>query len=210
MNFDWIVNDSKLPWLELDIEIPHEEMLYEAKALREIFVKHRDQDGEGGYRHKGWRSLCIHGIDAFKTNHYEQYGYSSNKETPYQWTEIAEQCPVTTNFFKNVFPYKNYYRVRFMLLESGGYITPHKDTDINKLSPINIALNHPKGCLMKMQNHKGFVPFKPGSVMMLDVGNIHAYKNESEEDRYHIIVHGTKTKDFERLVETSYEKNGIK
>ena len=103
MNFNWIMRESKLPWLELDIDFPYEEMHKEAVNLKDRFVKHRDQDGQGGYRHKGWRSLCIHGIDAFKTNHYEQYGYSSNIETPYQWTEIAEQCPITTNFFKNVF-----------------------------------------------------------------------------------------------------------
>lgn len=207
MNFNQIVNESKLPWLELDIDFPHEKMYEEAKAIKDMFVKHRDSDGEGGYRHKGWRSLCIHGIDAYKTNHYEQYGFSSNQETPYTWTEVAEKCPVTTKFFKEKFPYKSYYRLRFMLLEPQGFITPHKDTDINKLSPINMALNHPKGCKMKMKGHSGFVPFKPGSAIMLDVGNEHAYINDSNEDRYHIIVHGVKTKDFEELVVRSYEKS---
>jgi len=206
-DFNWIVNKSKLPWLKLDIQYDHETMLKEAVALRSIFVKHRDQDGTGGYRHKGWRSLCIHGISAEKTNHYEEYGYSSNDEAPYHWTEIADLCPYTVNFFKNKFPYKRYFRVRFMLLEPGGYITPHVDTDINKLSPINMALNHPDGCKMKMKGHKGFVPFEPGTALMLDVGNEHAYINDSKEDRYHIIVHGVKTKEFENLVERSYEKN---
>ena len=72
MNFTQIVNDSKLAWLELDIEFPYNKMYEEAKAIKHLFVKHRDQDGAGGYRHKGWRSLCIHGIDSHKTNHYEQ------------------------------------------------------------------------------------------------------------------------------------------
>ena len=206
MNFTQIVNDSKLAWLELDIEFPYNKMYEEAKAIKHLFVKHRDQDGAGGYRHKGWRSLCIHGIDSHKTNHYEQYGYTSNKEAPYKWTEIADMCPITTKFFKEVFPYKSYYRLRFMLLEPGGFITPHKDTDEHKLSPINMALNHPKGCLMKMDGHEGYVPFKPGAAMLLDVGNTHAYINKSNEDRYHIIVHGVKTKQYEELVVRSYEK----
>ena len=60
-------------------------------------------------------------------------------------------CPITTKFFKEVFPYKTYYRLRFMLLEPQGYITPHIDADINKLSPINIALNNPNGCNFKMK-----------------------------------------------------------
>ena len=42
-----------------------------------------------------------------------------------------------------------------MLLEPEGFITPHVDTFDSKLSPINMALNHPKGCLMKMTVIKG-------------------------------------------------------
>jgi len=209
-DFDWIVNESNLPWLKLDIEFNHETMLKEAIALKDRFVKHRDQDGVGGYRHKGWRSLAIHGISAEKTNHFEQYGYKSNKETPYRWTEISGLCPCTVSFFKEKFPFSSYYRVRFMLLEPGGFITPHTDTFDSRLAPINMALNHPKGCKMKMKGHEGFVPFKPGTAMMLDVGNEHAYINDSDEDRYHIIVHGVKTNKFKDLVVKSYEKNGYK
>lgn len=209
-DFDWIVNESNLPWLKLDIEFNHETMLKEAIALKDRFVKHRDQDGVGGYRHKGWRSLAIHGISAEKTNHFEQYGYKSNKETPYRWTEISGLCPNTVSFFKEKFPFSSYYRVRFMLLEPGGFITPHTDTFDSRLAPINMALNHPKGCKMKMKGHEGFVPFKPGTAMMLDVGNEHAYINDSDEDRYHIIVHGVKTNKFKDLVVKSYEKNGYK
>ena len=210
-DYNWIMNESKLPWLKLDIEIPYEEMLQEAISIKEEFTKHRDADkspDSGSYSHKGWRSLCIHGIDAYKTNHFVQYGYKSHAETPYKWTEICDRCPVTTNFFKNVFPYKKYFRLRYMLLEPAGYITPHNDSDVNKLSPINIALNHPKGCNMKMKGHDGYVPFTPGDSMLLDVGNTHAYINKSEQDRYHIIVHGVHSKEYEKLVERSYEKNG--
>ena len=208
--FNWIVNESNIPWLDLDIQIPHEEMLREAIGLKDRFVNHRDKDGQGAYRHQGWRSLCIHGISAEKTNHYEQYGYKTNEETPYKWTDVVDRCPVTYKFFRDVFPYKSYYRLRFMLLEPHGFITPHRDSFDSKLSPINIALNHPKGCRMKMQGHKGYVPFAPGKSLLLDVGNVHAYFNDSYEERYHIIVHGIKTKEFEELVERSYEKNGIK
>ena len=209
-DFKWIINESKLPWLKLDIKIPHEEMLKEAISLKDEFVSHRDHDSDprSGYRHKGWRSLCIHGISPTHTNHFVQYGFKSHKTTPYKWTEICDRCPVTTDFFKNKFPYKTYYRLRYMLLEPQGFITPHKDSDINKLSPINIALNHPKNCLMKMKGHKGYVPFEPGDSMLLDVGNEHAYINRSDEDRYHIIVHGIAAPEYADLVEKSYEKNG--
>lgn len=205
ISFNGIRNESKLPWLPLDIDLPYEEMLEEAKAVKESFVGHRDGDARGGYRHKGWKSVCIHGISSEKTNHFTGYGYKSNEETPYTWTDIAEKCPITTNWFKNEYPQEKYYRVRFMLLEPGGYILPHKDTEENILSPVNIALNHPKKCIFKMEKH-GIVPMKPGTVMLLDVGNIHAYVNASKEDRFHIIVHGVPNSQYKSLVERSYLK----
>ena len=211
-DYNWIINNSGLPWLKLDIEIPHEDILAESIALKEEYVGHRTSDSNPttGYTHKGWKSLCIHGISSQYTNHYVQYGYKSHEDTPYKWTEICDRCPVTTDFFKNKFPYKRYFRLRYMLLEPKGFITPHHDSDINKLSPINIALNHPEGCLMKMKGHDGYVPFKPGDSMLLDVGNTHAYINKSSEDRYHIIVHGVPSQEYKDLVVRSYEKNGIK
>ena len=36
---------------------------------------------------------------------------------------------------------------------------------------------------------------------------IWAYINKSNEDRFHIIIHGIKSKEFEELVIRSYEKN---
>ena len=77
----WILKESKLPWLKLDIEFPYEEMLEEAKAYKDRFVKHRAEDQIHGYRHKGWSSLCIHGIRANFTNHYTTYGFDSKIES---------------------------------------------------------------------------------------------------------------------------------
>lgn len=201
--FDWIRKESGLPWLSLDISVPYEEMLEEAKSIKERFVSHRSGDIRGGYTHRGWKSLCIHGIDEHKTNHYTSYGFNSNEDTPYTWTKAADLCPITTNWLINKFPYDKYFRVRFMLLEPEGFIAPHKDTNINILSPINVALNHPTGCIFKMKKH-GVVPMKPGTVMLLDVGNTHAYINKSTEDRYHIIIHGIPTQEYKTLVEKSY------
>lgn len=189
----------------MDIELPYSEMLKEANNIKNLFVSHRDKDSKGSYSHKGWKSICIHGIDEYKTNHYNQYGYKNNEETPYKWTSISDKCPITTNWLKNVFPMEQYHRVRFMLLEPGGFIFPHKDSETNQLSPINIALNHPEGCIFKMEK-QGIVPMKPGTVMLLDVGNTHAYVNKSKEDRIHIIVHGKVTEKYKDLVERSYKK----
>jgi hypothetical protein len=180
-------------------------MLKEANNIKHLFVKHRDEDTTGSYSHKGWKSICIHGIEYDKTNHFTAYGYNSNDETPYKWTHIADKCPITTNWLKNNFPMEVYFRVRYMLLESGGFIFPHKDSQNNILSPINIALNHPENCIFKMEKH-GVVPMKPGTVMLLDVGNTHAYINKSKEDRIHIIIHGKPNENYKKLVEKSYKK----
>jgi aspartyl/asparaginyl beta-hydroxylase (cupin superfamily) len=91
-----------------------------------------------------------------------------------------------------------------MLLEPGGYITPHVDSDINKLSPVNVALNTPTNCLFKMKDHDGYVPLYAGKALLLDVGNVHAVYNNSNEDRYHLIIHGKPNAEFKKLVERSY------
>lgn len=207
MRYSTII-EQKLPWLELDIEIPYKTMYIEALGVDNYFVNHRDGEELSGMKHKGWSSVCLHGIEWNKTNHYTAYGYKSNEETPYKWTEIADKCPTITNWFKNVFPMETYYRVRIMKLSAGGFIVPHKDMETNRLSPINIALNHPDNCIFKMKKH-GQVPFKEGKVILLDVGNEHAVWNKSNTDRYHLIVHGIPTKEYKELVERSYEKQKI-
>ena len=108
--YDWIVNESKLPWLKLNISFPYEEMYREAVSLKEYFVAHRDKDGDaasGGYSHKGWRSLCIHGIDHEKTNHFVQYGYNSHEETLIDGPISAINVQLRLIFLKTTFLLKN-------------------------------------------------------------------------------------------------------
>ena len=40
-------------------------------------------------------------------------------------------------------------RIRFMLIEPGGYILPHHDRDIKRLHEINVAIKQPKNCIFK-------------------------------------------------------------
>ena len=35
-DFNWILKESKLPWLKLDIEFPYEKMLQEAKSCKKL------------------------------------------------------------------------------------------------------------------------------------------------------------------------------
>ena len=204
--FEWIIKESKLPWLELDIQIPRAAMLKEAVALKDRFNSLVFKSSNY-YLHKNWHSICLFGIDDKHHHHQKLYFEEANKNL--QWTAIAKLCPVTTNFFKNVFPMNDYIRVSFMLLEPDGYISPHKDIDGDGgMFPINIALTNPKGCAFKMVDFEGFIPFSPGKSFLLDVGYEHTIVNKSNEDRYHLIVQGHPTDKYKELVEQSYEKNG--
>jgi Aspartyl/Asparaginyl beta-hydroxylase len=173
--------------LKLPFDVPHREMLIEAAALKDYYVYHRS----GGH-HQGWRSLCLHGISSVHTENHDRYGFIDRESAGYCWTDISRFCPVTTQFFRDIFGYESYDRVRFMLLEPGGYILPHADVDYQRLSPINMALNNPIGCDFVMQDW-GTIPFNAGTANMLAVGNTHAVFNGSDEDRYHIIVHGIRS-----------------
>lgn len=201
--FHWICHHSNIPYLEVHgIDVPYTAMLTEAQSLRDMFVEHRDSEN----RHRGWRSLAIHGIGAQKTNVSQYYGIDS-KNAVYTWTEIQDRCPVTVDFFKNKFPFNLYQRVRYMLLEPDGYIAPHFDNPVNTVaSAVNISLNNPHGC--RLVTEHGIVPFKNnGSVMMFNNHYKHAVHNHSDIDRFHIIVHGSGEQNkWSRLVVESYQQ----
>lgn len=194
---NWVLHQSRLPWLPLELNLPYEAMAFEAHSVMGQFAEHRGGDG------KGWQSLCLHGIDSKKTRAPHHYGHT-DYSAPYRWTEIADLCPITTQYFQQCFPMRQLFRVRFMLLEPGGFINPHRDTETRFLSAVNIALTNPTGAYFKMEGI-GCVPYKPGSAFMLDVGTVHSCVNLSPFPRIHIIVHGeTDCDEWNALVVRSY------
>lgn len=175
---------SGLPWLPLILpfDLPYQGMLAEAQALREGFVPHRTDGAHG------WFSLCLHGISSVHTASHSHYGFT-DQDAPYDWTDICKLCPITHEFFRDTFGYIAYARLRFMLLAPGGYVMPHSDATVDHLNAVNIALNNPAGCDFVMED-VGVVPFTDGQAMMLSLSRQHIVWNRSNEDRYHIIVHG--------------------
>lgn len=161
-------------------------MFSEAKALEKHYVPHRTHES-----HAGWSSLCVHGITSVHTESPHTYGYT-NETCPWRWTDVADVCPTITKFFKEKFDYLKYYRVRIMKLAPGGYVIPHKDSltqDENHIGPINLALNHPDECKFYMDG-VGYLPWTGGRAIKLNLYNIHSVINHSNENRYHIIIHG--------------------
>jgi hypothetical protein len=199
----WIERESWVPSLRLDLDIPYREMWAEARACEKHFVKHRSE------LNPGWESVCLHGLSAQQTEDFYRYGVSSREAAQYRWTEIADRCPVAVNWLKTQWPMEHFDRVRFMLLRPGGYIQPHNDMDgVRGLSATNLALNQPESCEMVLQDY-GVIPWRAGDVRRLDIGVNHSVYNGSDEDRYHMIIHGRIGHRFEQwneLIVRSYLK----
>lgn len=197
---DWIVQHSGLPWLRLGISIPSSVIHQEILQIAPYLVDHRDDYGE----HTGWKSFCIHGKSETATREDSYY----NDTRPYRWTKTAQQLmPRTVDFFKNTWPSDSYARLRVMALEPGGYISVHRDIDPpGLLNPVNISITQPDDCNFYFENY-GIVPFQSGEAYMLNISNRHTIFNNSNQTRYHLIVHQTsRTALFDLLVETTYHR----
>lgn len=197
-DFDWICNHSGLPWLRLNIDVPWQTILNEIVNIQSLLTQHRDDYGE----HQGWYSFCIHGKSYNATREDAYY----NDSRPYIWTPEAQKfMPKTFEYFSTQWPGSEYQRVRMMLLEPGGYITVHSDYDRRGLHPINIAITQPDDCYFLMEKH-GVIPFRPGQAYMLDISNKHLVFNNSDQPRWHIIVHQSlDNKEFQNQVVNSYK-----
>ena len=202
---DYFVSDAK--FLELDFKIPYQEMLQEAQRLKEYFVTHRP----GSYDHKGWRSLVLHGLSDSKSGHWKDYGYNNIQEVIEQmhWTTFAEKCPVTVDFVKKNFPSNQFGRVRFMLVEAGGHIAEHSDTNTPLLENTNISLSNPDGCEWKWGDGEQFF-MPPGKSYIMNIHYPHAVFNNSDVDRYHLIVHRLdSTPQWKTMVETACKQQSV-
>jgi hypothetical protein len=204
----WLVTESGWPFFQLSSlnNQPFKEIYAEAQALIDDFKPHREDYGNG------WKSLTIHGLndDTQSLNQYSE----NRREVLDQldWTWVADRCPITKKFLTDVWPAEFLNRVRFMLLEPGGYILPHQDRpdDQKRLSVCNISLNNPEGCEFVMFKH-GTVPFKDsGSAFLMDISNTHAVWNRSNTPRIHMIIHyelGRRVRDFFYVLRSSYYTN---
>ena len=204
----WIVMESGWPYFHLSVldNQPWQEMYKEAEALSDKFYTHRE-DTYG----KGWKSLTLHGVND-DTQSLNTYGDRQDTLKQLDWTWVADECPVTKKFLTEVWPAEFLNRVRFMLLEPGGYILPHQDREDHekRLSVCNISLNNPEGCNFALKD-KGRVPFKDeGSAFLMDISNVHSVWNTSDKPRIHMIIHyelGRRVRDFFYVLRESYFTN---
>lgn len=179
----YFISDAK--FLKLDIPVPYAEMLAEARALKSRFTDHRGNEST----HKGWKSLALYGLGESKHESWQDYGYANAAEAArdFKWTSAAEECPITMKFLQEVFPCNQYGRVRFMLVEAGGWIAPHSDTQHRLLENINIPLSNPKDCIWRWGDGEELF-MEPGVPYAMNISYEHAIYNRSNEDRFHMII----------------------
>jgi len=191
---------SDWPWFPITFSADFKKMHKECIDNDHMFVGHRQKDRQYSYNHEGWAAITLHGINPTATENYEQYGYKTVEEANYHWTDACEYFPTCTEFLKSL-GYQTYERVRIMKLHASGYIMPHNDGVGRMFGPLNIAINNPDNCEFYFRKW-GHVPFKQGHGFMLDIGNEHMVWNQSDEHRYHFIVHGSGE---ERLLQQAIE-----
>lgn len=201
---NWIYSQN-IAFIELDLMFDVAKWQEEATLCLPFLVNHREAQP-----HRGWRSCAIHGIDVDKTGIWHQY---CDKEPKYDWTAISKFTPTINQFWKT-FPFEKLARVRFMQVETDGYIWPHNDTPpneenlIDQLVPINIAIDHPANCFMTLKDH-GIVPWENGNIKLVNITNDHSVINFADKPRLHMIGHGyigNCKKEFIELIARSYKK----
>jgi len=87
-----------------------------------------------------------------------------------------------------------YFSPQISLLKSGGQILPHnhKDSKRDEKWLFNMSLNFPAECKFAVYP-TGIVPYRAADVYKLRVENFHSVINESDTDRYHIMMRTKET-----------------
>jgi hypothetical protein len=201
----YFVSDAK--YLCLDIPVPYEAMLKEAQALKHRFTEHRGNQNV----HKGWKSLSLYGIDEQHHESWQVYGFKNAVDAAnnFVWTTAADACPITVDWLKTKFPTNRFGRVRLMLLEARGWISPHTDTSYRLLENINIPLSNPEECKWVWGDGET-LDMKPGKVYAMNISYEHAIYNNSDQDRFHLIVaRHDSTDEWKTLIEDSAKKSDV-
>jgi hypothetical protein len=156
--------------------------LQEIENIKHLFTNRH------GINTATWLSFTIHGAS------YNQHRVSEDQPPEsFVWTpEACSLIPNITDYFKNLRMYDKYGLICIKLLKPSGYINLHIDEGFETL-PVNIAINNPSECKMHMwdtdMTYNGIVDFDLTGAVQLNVNKYHYVHNQSDTDRYHIIVH---------------------
>ena len=199
---DWIIFESGISHLPLDIEVPQKDILKEFEKVMHKGTPHRKTDGSIDQRHVMWDSLSLYAPPPGKTTvTSDRHGFISKEK--HRWTEVASHCPITVKWLKETFKEDNLKgKIYFSLLSPGGSIGTHRDSQYSNLHGANIAITNPEGCHFHNER-AGIIDFDSHPVNMMNLYDKHWVENKSDESRLAIIYSG---KVPGRIIERSYKK----
>lgn len=182
-----------VPFIDLGVTFDHAACLAEAKALTDRFVPYQS-DPRYGITH--WRGLGLRALGGDPSRVAVAHISPNDR---YETTPVAAECPATMALLRELLDWDRAHSVAFLALRPGTRIAPHIDDPQHEvMRSINIALNMPAGCDFMIDCEPNgaagpftrAVPFRPGSVMMVNVARYHYVENRSAEVRIHVVARG--------------------
>lgn len=182
-----------VPYLDTGVAFDAGELLTEALAVTKEFKDHRPDYQISSYG-CGWRDFVI--IEP--PNPFLAPSDESSYNQGTSLTTSIGKCVKTLHALSRIVDLDRCMRVRYVVLEGGARIKPHRDTVQNPKTVIHLPLNAPNGCHFLTDldgagnawSGSATIPFKPGRVYLVNVGTLHAVQNHSCVSRIHIIVEG--------------------
>jgi len=229
---EWIVKESGLPWLELDMMAPKDEMFKEIDSLRNDLILNCSNiskqspayEAREEYKNKhntsaadhNWKFITLYGISSDIIE--DAFNYDNIKEVRYSWTEAGNKCPVHKEFIEKHFNLGNDFYIKYAVLEPGGYTLPHTDSgcfkvgdkDYNpgsELYALTFMIKNSPGNIFSFYQF-GQLPITEGKGFLLNVDYFHCTHNTSNENRYHMMIINT-NRDKKSILDVFKDKSLI-
>ena len=205
-----IIYESNLPFLKLNLNFPHSNILNELKLLKNS-VKQCDNSK--------WEGLTLHGLGSKNPRPAHFYGYDNEEEAPYKWTKEGFSCVDTKHYIESNFYSERYCRIKAHVLKPGGKIHRHFDSNLQGLGVIDHKKNYKNTHKVKYltfaidwEREVSFfvndqkIPITTGDIYLINFSMPHHVVHEGKRDRYSLIVSGEfdKYEYWKDLVISSY------
>lgn len=229
----WVIKESGLPWLELDLQAPADILYKEIDAHKDRLIEFcsnipkdavsaqcRERERKRLNAKKAddkWKFVTLWGVESHYVDYKYNYPELAGKELKHKWTDVGMACPEHRKFIEDNFYLDDDILIKYAVLEPGGFLNPHTDAlDAAKqnfeLSSLTLMTHNPKECLFHFENF-GPIPITEGRLYLLDVDYYHTTWNRSNENRYHLMFLNNREKNTfidylkdKSLIQRSYEK----
>lgn len=230
----WVIKESGLPWLELDLQTPAKDLYNEIHQHKDkliefcsnippdaVSAKCRERERKRLNAKKAddkWKFVTLWGIDSHIIDYKYNYPELEGRDTTHKWTDVGMACPIHRKFIEDNFYLDNDIMIKYAVLEPGGFLNPHTDALDSEnpnfeLSSLTLMTYNPKDCIFYFKDF-GPIPITEGRLYLLDVDYYHTTWNRSNENRYHLMFLNNREKNTfidyikdRSLVQRSYEKS---